>query len=140
MILGVKCNGDGDKPLHVALKFEGAGAVAKLLSLVARVDIDNKVQQHTIHLEAAAPVDSWANAGDLQIHLTAESGNVHVIQMLLGVAADPCAWDVANGNSLRPIHVAYIHSHMDAVKVLLEDGAADWTCDADRINLCQLWA
>ncbi|KAJ1563452.1 hypothetical protein HK405_001982 [Cladochytrium tenue] len=50
---GVKCNGDGDTPLHVALKFKGAGAVAKLLSLVARVDIANKAQQHPIHLEAA---------------------------------------------------------------------------------------
>ncbi|KAJ1563626.1 hypothetical protein HK405_001348 [Cladochytrium tenue] len=117
LILGVKCNGDGDTPLHVALKFEGA---------------------YPPPHRREAPVDTQTNAGDLPINLVAESGKVHVIEML-GVVADPCAWDIY-GNGLRPIHVTYIHSHMDAVKVLVEDGAADRTCDAYCINLRQLWA
>ncbi|KAJ1548584.1 hypothetical protein HK405_002323, partial [Cladochytrium tenue] len=62
------------------------------------------------------------------------NGNEHVIRMLLEAAADPRAWDVANADGLRPVHAAYIHRPMDAVKILLEDGAADPACNADRMK------
>ncbi|KAJ1561410.1 hypothetical protein HK405_003997, partial [Cladochytrium tenue] len=118
------CNGDGDTPLHMAVKFRRTDVVAQLLSLGVRVVVASKSQQHLIHLavEYGKP-DA--------VRLLIDNGNEHIIWMLLWAAADPRAWDVANADGLWPVHAAYIHRLMDAVKILLVDGVADPACDVE---------
>jgi cytohesin len=55
------------------------------------------------------------------IHLAASAGAAEVVELLLGLGADPRA---ARNNRFTPLHAAAMHGHAEVCAVLLASGAA----------------
>jgi ankyrin repeat protein len=69
--------------------------------------------------------------GKTGLHVCAEQGNTHVVQLLLGYGADI---DGVDEYGRTPLHYAVLNNHADVVKQLVERGAGATIADVNGVS------
>lgn len=77
-------------------------------------------QAQALALEASAEVNASNSLGETCLHIAAARGRLSMMELLLGLGADPNVTRLERFGSQTPLHVAVKESHIKVVELLLE--------------------
>ncbi len=131
--INAKVVSSGNTPLHIAANDNKKDLVEYLLKKGANIEETNNRRmtplQHAIQnngidavqslLAGGADVSIKTETGESCLHLAAKTGNAPLIKIFLDRRLSPNA---RNGNEWTPLFFACAGGHLDAVKILVENG------------------